>query len=136
AKQIINLLLLSNNFYLYSDITPDEFKKKATTYCIRFGHSLWSANQLPVQGAKQITSLPLFSHFYLEFKKKATNYCIRFGHSLWSANQLPAQRNSKEKRRIIVYGLVTRYGPRISCLRKGLIFREHFVPKLQYFLSF
>ncbi|KOX80643.1 hypothetical protein WN51_05498 [Melipona quadrifasciata] len=25
-------------------------KKKATNYCIRFGHSLWSANQLPAQG--------------------------------------------------------------------------------------
>ncbi|KOX80644.1 Mannosyl-oligosaccharide 1,2-alpha-mannosidase IB [Melipona quadrifasciata] len=25
-------------------------KKKATNYCIEFGHSLWSANQLPAQG--------------------------------------------------------------------------------------
>ena len=24
-------------------ITIDKFKKKATNYCIRFGHSLWSA---------------------------------------------------------------------------------------------
>ncbi|CAD1473564.1 unnamed protein product, partial [Heterotrigona itama] len=30
----------------------DEFKKKATNYCIRFGHSLWSANQLAAQGLK------------------------------------------------------------------------------------
>ena len=29
-----------------------EFKKKATNYCIRFGHSLWSANQSPAQGVK------------------------------------------------------------------------------------
>ena len=27
----------------------------------------------------------------------------------------------KRKRRIIVYGSVTRYGPRTSCQRKGLI---------------
>ncbi|CAD1480661.1 unnamed protein product, partial [Heterotrigona itama] len=41
AKQIINLSLLSHSY--------PEFKKKATHYCIEFGHSLWSANQLPVQ---------------------------------------------------------------------------------------
>ena len=28
--------------------------------------------------------------------------------------------SSRRKRRVIVYGLVTRYGPRISCQRKGL----------------
>ncbi|CAD1473148.1 unnamed protein product, partial [Heterotrigona itama] len=33
-----------NNFY-----HTDEFKKKATNYCIQFGHSLWSVNQLSVQ---------------------------------------------------------------------------------------
>ena len=27
----------------------DEFKKKMTNYCIWFGHSLWSASQLPAQ---------------------------------------------------------------------------------------
>ncbi|CAD1469265.1 unnamed protein product, partial [Heterotrigona itama] len=27
----------------------DEFEKKTTNYCVRFGHSLWSANQLPTQ---------------------------------------------------------------------------------------
>ncbi|CAD1476014.1 unnamed protein product, partial [Heterotrigona itama] len=27
--------------------------KKATNYCIRFGHSLWSANQLPAQGVEE-----------------------------------------------------------------------------------
>ncbi|CAD1476133.1 unnamed protein product, partial [Heterotrigona itama] len=48
AKQIINLLLLSNNFCPKSYHTY-EFKKKVTNYRIRFGHSLWSANQLPVQ---------------------------------------------------------------------------------------
>ncbi|CAD1481295.1 unnamed protein product, partial [Heterotrigona itama] len=47
-KQMINLLLLSNNFYPVIYYT-DEFQKKATNYCIRFGHSLWSANQLPAQ---------------------------------------------------------------------------------------
>ena len=47
AKQIINLLLV-NNFYPVISYT-DEFKKKAMNYCIRFGHSLWSVNQLRVK---------------------------------------------------------------------------------------
>ena len=46
AKRKISLLLL-NNFY---PVTQEE--KKATNYCIRFGHSLWSANQLPPQVVK------------------------------------------------------------------------------------
>ncbi|CAD1469031.1 unnamed protein product, partial [Heterotrigona itama] len=76
----------------------DEFQKKVTNYCAQFGHSLWSANQLPAQEVKQIINFLLLSNnFYPviyytdEFQKKATNYCARFGHSLWSANQLPAQ---------------------------------------------
>ncbi|CAD1469986.1 unnamed protein product, partial [Heterotrigona itama] len=48
AKQIINLLLL-NNFYPVMSYRY-ELKKKATNYYIRFGHSLWFANQLPTQG--------------------------------------------------------------------------------------
>ena len=32
--------------------------------------------------------------------------------------------SSKRKQRIIVYGLVTRYGPRSSCQHKGLIVRN------------
>ncbi|KOX71293.1 hypothetical protein WN51_04397 [Melipona quadrifasciata] len=35
AKQMINLLLLNNH--------TNEFKKKATNYCVRLGRSLWSA---------------------------------------------------------------------------------------------
>ena len=27
-------------------------REKATNYCVRFGHSLWSTNQLPAQGVK------------------------------------------------------------------------------------
>ncbi|CAD1470226.1 unnamed protein product, partial [Heterotrigona itama] len=53
AKRIISLLLLSSNFYpviLYRRIQKKK-KKKTTNYCIRFGHSLWSANQLPAQEA-------------------------------------------------------------------------------------
>ena len=39
----------ANDKYYFSIISiqwhhTDEFKKKATNYCIRFGHSLWSAN--------------------------------------------------------------------------------------------
>ncbi|CAD1471375.1 unnamed protein product, partial [Heterotrigona itama] len=97
AKQVINLLFLSNNFYPYRYHT-NEFKKKATSYSMRFGHSLWSANQLPTQGAKQVINLLFLSNnFYPyryhtnEFKKKATSYSMRFGHSLWSVDQLPAQ---------------------------------------------
>ncbi|CAD1474211.1 unnamed protein product, partial [Heterotrigona itama] len=91
--KIINLSLLSNNFYPAISST-DEFKKKTTNYT-RFGHSLWSANQLPTQRVnllRKIINLSLLSNnFYPaisstdEFKKKTTNYCIRFGHSLWSA---------------------------------------------------
>ncbi|CAD1469003.1 unnamed protein product, partial [Heterotrigona itama] len=43
---IINLLLHNSYPVIYH---TDEFKKKATNYCMRFGHSLWSANQLPAQ---------------------------------------------------------------------------------------
>ena len=39
---MINLLLL-NNFY-----HTDEFKKKATNCCARFGYSLWSAIGQPL----------------------------------------------------------------------------------------
>ncbi|CAD1469708.1 unnamed protein product, partial [Heterotrigona itama] len=49
TKQIIDLLLLSNNFY---PMISYRFKKKKVNYCTRFGHSLWSANQLPAQGVK------------------------------------------------------------------------------------
>ncbi|CAD1475057.1 unnamed protein product, partial [Heterotrigona itama] len=35
----------------------DEFKKNATNYCVRFGHSLWSANQLPAQEVKRPISV-------------------------------------------------------------------------------
>ena len=89
----------------------DEFKEKATIYCVRIGHSLWSAIScrecffvlklqyflsfkyiLSITRAKQIINLLLLSNFYrVQKKKKGTNYGIRLGHSLWSANQLPAQ---------------------------------------------
>ncbi|CAD1476849.1 unnamed protein product [Heterotrigona itama] len=39
---IFSCNITQNNFY-----HTDEVKRKATNYCIRFGHSLWSANQLP-----------------------------------------------------------------------------------------
>ncbi|KOX77708.1 hypothetical protein WN51_09373 [Melipona quadrifasciata] len=48
AKQMIRLLLL-NNFYPVISYRRVQKKKKATNYCIRFGHSLWSANRLPAQ---------------------------------------------------------------------------------------
>ena len=50
-KIMISLLLL-NNFYRAISYRRVQKKKKATNYCIRFGHSLWSANQLPAQGVK------------------------------------------------------------------------------------
>ena len=114
---MINLLLL-NNFYPVIWYRRVRRKKKATNYCIRFGRSLWSANQLPahvenflpqiatfpqfyvylnVTQAKRMISLllnnfyPVISYRRARKKKKATNYCIRSGRSLWSANQLPAQ---------------------------------------------
>ncbi|CAD1472828.1 unnamed protein product [Heterotrigona itama] len=69
----------------------DEFKQKAVKYCIRFGHSLWSVNQLPAQEAKQITNLLLLSGYfypvmlYRRVQKESNELLyIRFGHSLWS----------------------------------------------------
>ena len=46
---MISLLFL-NNFYPVISHRRVQKKKKSTNYCIRFGHSLWSANQLPAQG--------------------------------------------------------------------------------------
>ena len=46
---MINLSLL-NNFYPVISYRRVQKEKNATNYCIRFGHSLWSANQLPAQG--------------------------------------------------------------------------------------
>ena len=40
--------------------------------------------------------------------------------------------NRKKKRRIVVYGLVARYGPRISCHTR----REFFCPKIATFSQF
>ena len=46
-------LLLFNNFYLVISYRRGQKKKEATNYRIPFGHSLWSANQLPAQGVKK-----------------------------------------------------------------------------------
>ena len=45
---MISVLLL-NHFYPMISYRRVQKKKKATNYCIRFGRSLWSANQLPAQ---------------------------------------------------------------------------------------
>ena len=91
---------------------PTNSKEK--NYCVRFGHSLWSANQLllmlqyvrniynytiyivNVTQAKQMISLSLLNNFDL---------VISYGRI--------------QKKRIILYGSVIRYGP-----RKGLT--EHY----------
>ncbi|KOX80801.1 hypothetical protein WN51_03863 [Melipona quadrifasciata] len=49
AKQMTSLLPF-NNFYPVILYRRVQKKKKARNCCIRFGHSLWSANQLPAQG--------------------------------------------------------------------------------------
>ena len=46
---MISLLPLNNFYPVISSYRRVQEKKKATNYCIRFGHSLWSANQLPAQ---------------------------------------------------------------------------------------
>ena len=56
AIQITNILLLNN--FLSGDIVPFEFKKKATNYCVRFGHSLRSAISLPAQVVKPMHVFP------------------------------------------------------------------------------
>ena len=46
--------------------------------------------------------------------------------------------SSKRKQRIVVYGLVSRYGPQSVASANGMtchVRREYFVPKLQYFLG-
>ncbi|KAF3422329.1 hypothetical protein E2986_10876 [Frieseomelitta varia] len=92
AKQMTSLLLLDDFCPVISyRCVQKKKKKKATNYCIRFGHSLWSANQLPAQGAnqspipaKQMTSLLSLNHFYpvisyrrVQEKRKTTNYCYK-----------------------------------------------------------
>ena len=69
AKQIINLLLL-NNFY------TDEFKKKATNHCARFGRSLWSAISCRGRCVIAVTLFALFCALYYSVfnpKLKSTN---------------------------------------------------------------
>ncbi|CAD1476379.1 unnamed protein product, partial [Heterotrigona itama] len=55
AKQIINLLLVSNNFYSVVLYRRYYLKRKRQNYCIQFGHSLWSANELPAQEVNEIS---------------------------------------------------------------------------------
>ena len=43
AKQMTSLLLF-DNFYPVTSYRRVQKEKKATNYCVRFGHSLWSAN--------------------------------------------------------------------------------------------
>ena len=38
--------------------------EKETDYCIRFGHSLWSVNQLPAQEVKIMAIVTLSVRFY------------------------------------------------------------------------
>ncbi|CAD1471976.1 unnamed protein product, partial [Heterotrigona itama] len=84
---IINLLLL-NNFYPVTLYRRTKKESDELLY-IRFGHSLRSANQLPVQ---EIINLLLLNNFYpvtlyRRTKKESDELLyIRFGHSLRSAN--------------------------------------------------
>ncbi|CAD1479221.1 unnamed protein product, partial [Heterotrigona itama] len=63
----------------------DEFEKNATNYCVRFGHSLWSANQLPTQ--KELTSYAgmMINNFYptisLRRVRKESDELL---HTIWS----------------------------------------------------
>ena len=69
VKQIANLLLLSN-IYPVITYSIDEFKKKATNYCVRFGHSLWSAISYFLRW-NDVASRELFVrklHYFLSFK--------------------------------------------------------------------
>ena len=42
-----------NDFYPVISYRSVQKEKKATNYCTRFGHSLWSANQLPAQEVRK-----------------------------------------------------------------------------------
>ena len=63
-----------------------EFKEKATNYCVRFGHSLRSANQLPAQ-VVGYTGCRFFILFRIFIKWTITNDCrfhfIRINCRLW-----------------------------------------------------
>ena len=73
AKQMISLLLL-NNFFSVISYQQVQKKKKVTNYCIRFGHSLWSANQLQ---RKRLSTFLKYS-FKCNFKYSFTflKYCL------------------------------------------------------------
>ncbi|KAF3427821.1 hypothetical protein E2986_05799 [Frieseomelitta varia] len=64
------------NIQVHTDRHTDELKKKATSYCIRFGHSLWSA-------------ISVISYRRIEKESDELLYTV------WSLvtvrNQLPAQ---------------------------------------------
>ena len=67
---MISLLLL--NKFLSSDIIPTSSKDKESDELLydRFGHSLWSADQLPAQGINTnvIHLMPIFSSISHYFK--------------------------------------------------------------------
>ena len=50
---MISILLLNNFYPVFNNFYhTDELKKKATIYCVRFGHSLWSAVSCQTQVVK------------------------------------------------------------------------------------
>ena len=69
AKRVTDLLRL-NNFYPVMSYRRVRMKKKATNCCVRFGHSLWSANQLPAQVVHLLRRefLVLKLQYFLSFK--------------------------------------------------------------------
>ena len=90
---MINLLLINNFSLISSDI-----KKKATNYCIRFGHSLWSANQLPF--------LTRLSRFYQLHTRtcKIYIYFIRTHYRMYSYN-IHARKSMFKLKKIYIYRL-------------------------------
>ena len=63
-------LLLLNHFYPAAEPYRRVQKEKAATCCIRFGRSLWSANQLPARGVK----IDVLSDF--SFVQKCLTYTV------------------------------------------------------------
>ncbi|KAF3424334.1 hypothetical protein E2986_13627 [Frieseomelitta varia] len=96
---------------------------KATNYCVRFGHSLWSVNQFASAKRGKTNNKFIASQSFLSsdtdgFKKKATNLLYTVWSLVMVRNQLtsatdivPASSKEKESDELLYTVLVTRYGP-------------------------
>ena len=156
ARQTVSLLLFNNVCPVISYRREFKRKWKRRIIVYGFGHSLWSANQLSKQRVNFLLSAEMTSRFfspkiatfsqfyiYLNVIQARQTISLLLFNNFRPVVSFRREFKRKRKQRIIVYGPVTRYGPRTSCQSKGLISylvlewrRDSFLPKLQHFLSF